>query len=310
MTPPNDHDFVTRLRQGPVLFDGGMGSMLIDSGLQPGAPPEEWNSSRPDVVLAVHEAYLEAGADVVTTNTFGATPSRLAGFGLGGSLAELNNAAVRLARRAIAQAAHGPRPRFVAFSIGPTGKMLPPVGQATESEIETEFAAQFSCLVEPVDMVLGETFFDLREALLLLQAYRKAGETNDVIATVPIGVSLTVNKTPRGFFTVMGDGLSESLARLDRAGADFVAVNCSIDSASMLELVAVARESTSRPLLCQPNAGSPKVVSGKAVYTQLPEAFADDAARMIEAGAGAVGGCCGTSPEFIRLAAARLYEDC
>jgi methionine synthase I (cobalamin-dependent) len=305
MTGTSENRFTVRLGRGPVLFDGGMGSMLIAEGLEPGAPPEEWNVSRPDVVAGIHAAYFAAGADVVTTNSFGATPSRLAGFGLGGSLAELNNAAVRLARSAADTSSAKHHERFVAFSVGPTGKMLPPVGQSDEDEIEAEFTAQLACLVEPVDLILGETFFDLREALLMLKASSIVRTTNEVVAAAAVGVSLTFNKTPRGFFTVMGDAAIDSLARVEDAGADFVAINCSIDSGAMVEL-AETLGSTRRPLLCQPNAGAPAVVDGKPVYAQPPESFADDVARMIEAGASAVGGCCGTDPEFIRLASERL----
>jgi methionine synthase I (cobalamin-dependent) len=305
MTAASKNTFIERLRRGGVLFDGGMGSMLIAEGLEPGAPPEEWNVSRPDVVRGVHAAYLAAGAEVITTNTFGATPSRLTGFGLGESLSELNNAAVRLARRAADDLAEL-RDRYVAFSVGPTGKMLPPVGQAGEDEIEADFVAQLECLEETIDLILGETFFDLREALLMLKATEAVKSGNDVVAAAAVGVSLTLNKTPRGFFTVMGDAAVDSLAHLEAAGADFVAVNCSIDSDAMVELVESLAGRSGGPLLCQPNAGAPAVVDGRAVYTQTPQSFADDVGRMLDAGADAVGGCCGTSPEFIRLAAERL----
>jgi methionine synthase I (cobalamin-dependent) len=299
MTTIRNNGFMAILNSGPVLFDGGMGTMLINNGLEPGAPPEAWNRSRPDVIRGVHTAYIEAGADVVTTNSFGATPARLENYGLGGTTAELNNAAVSLAREAIADSGVGEvnrdRPRFVAFSVGPTGKMLPPVGQAEEAEIESEFAAQVESLDQPVDLVIGETFFDIREALIALAVLKDAVDC-------PVGMSMTFNKTPRGFFTVMGDAMTESALRMEAQGADFIAANCSIASPDMLELAGMLRAVTTLPLLCQPNAGNPTVVDGTPTYAQRPKDFAADVTNMIAAGINAVGGCCGTTPEFIRYA--------
>lgn len=299
MMTGRDHGFVARLRRGSVLFDGGVGTMLIENGLEPGAPPEEWNCSRPDSVRNVHAAYIDAGADVITTNSFGATPARLERYGLGDRLAELNNAAVRLANDAVAGRMHseggGDRPRFVAFSVGPTGKMLPPVGQADEAEIEANFTAQIESLDETVDLVIGETFFDVREALIALGVLKRALD-------VPVGISMTFNRTPRGFFTVMGDTVPESLGRLEAQDADFIAANCSIASEDMRELAKELRAYTQLPLLCQPNAGSPTVVDGKPTYAQRPEEFAKDVTAMLDFGIEAVGGCCGTTPDFIRRA--------
>lgn len=292
--------FLERMRRGGVLFDGAMGSMLISSGLEPGAPPEEWNRSHPNVVQSIHVDYLLAGAEVATTNSFGATPGRLEAYGLGGELAALNNASVRLARDAISQAGNA-EARFVAFSVGPTGKMLPPVGQASVEEIEREFAGQLESLESPVDLVIAETFFDVREALVVLEVAKRSVDA-------PVGVSMTFNKTPRGFFTVMGDAVAKSIGRLASAGADFVAANCSIASGDMVELAQVLRSATDLPVLCQPNAGAPTVRDGTPLYEQPPEEFAADAGRMFGIGVEAVGGCCGTNPEFIRHAAKSLVK--
>jgi 5-methyltetrahydrofolate--homocysteine methyltransferase len=282
------------MKRGRLLFDGGMGTMLIAGGLEPGACPEAWNQDRAQDVRAIHAAYLDAGADVITTNTFGATPSRLQGYGLGSKIGAINNTAVALAREAVAAAA-GPAERFVALSVGPTGKMMPPVGTAGPGEFEAEFEGQMRSLEQPVDLVLGETFFDIREALAALGAARRFVEA-------PVGIGMTFNKTPRGFFTVMGDRSRDAMARLEAAGVDFLAVNCSIDSTAMVELADELRKCTQLPLLCQPNAGQPTLADGKPVYAQRPESFAADVERMFAAGVEAVGGCCGTTPEFIRRA--------
>jgi methionine synthase I (cobalamin-dependent) len=312
----DEHYFLKRLRSGGVLFDGGMGSMLIAEGLELGAPPEEWNLSRPSVVCEIHKSYLEAGARVIGTNTFGATPSRMASFGLGDRLDELNEAAVRLARDAVSAfneagaEKHG-RPEspgetspainsaFVALSVGPTGKMFSPVGNASEEEIRVEFEGQIRSAGDTVDLILVETMFDVREALIAI-------ETAKSLTEVPLAVTLTFNKTPRGFYTIMGDRCVNALKRVEEAGVDVVGANCSIASTEMVELARTLRESTALPILCQPNAGSPKVKGGVPVYEQSPSEYADDAMKLFQIGINAVGGCCGTTPDFIREVSARM----
>lgn len=289
-------DLVRRFESGGVLFDGGLGSMLIAAGLETGAPPEGWNLSRPEIVRGIHESYLKAGAEVITTNTFGATPSRMNGFGLGDELSRINRTGVSLAREAVDETNENfPRAnaRLVGLSVGPTGKMFPPVGTAREEEIRVEFERQFRCLDGGVDLILIETMFDVKEALLAVEAAR-------ALVGVPVAATLTFNKTPRGFFTIMGNRCADTMKQLEAAGADIVGANCTLASGDMVELGHVLRESTSLPVLCQPNAGSPKVKNGKPVYEQSPREYADDVMRLFDAGINAVGGCCGTTPDFIR----------
>jgi methionine synthase I (cobalamin-dependent) len=289
------HDgLLERFAEGRVLFDGGLGSMLIAEGLTAGAPPDEWNLSHPDTLLRIHKSYLEAGSDFVSTNTFGSSPSRLQTHGLEDKPGELIAAGIRLAREAADD--HN---RLVALSIGPTGKMFPPVGQATEDEIREEFAAQLQNVEDSVDLVLFETFLDLKEALIALEVAKS-------MLPQPVGVSLTYNRNPRGFFTIMGNEASQAVAELEAAGADIVAANCSISSDDMLDLADVMRAATDLPVLCQPNAGNPVVRDRKACYDQTPEQFADDAMGLFDKGVNAVGGCCGTTPDFIRELALRL----
>jgi methionine synthase I (cobalamin-dependent) len=273
-----------------------MGSALIERGLEPGRAPEEWNLTRPDVVCAIHRAYLDAGADVVTTNTFGSTPSRMARHGLLDRFAEVNRAAVRLARGCVDAS---PGSRFVAVSLGPTGMMFPPMGEATEASIASEFCEQLDSAGADVDLVLIETVFDLREGLIALHSARER-------SAVPVAVTMTFNRTPRGFHTVMGDGVAAAVKALDAAGADVVGANCSIASGDMLDLAPLLRAATDRPVLCQPNAGQPHTQGATTVYEQSPGAFADHAARLFDLGVNAVGGCCGTTPEFIGELCARM----
>jgi methionine synthase I (cobalamin-dependent) len=299
--------------RGGVILDGGLGSMLIAAGLEAGSPPEEWNHTNPDALTRIHASYLAAGSDVISTNTFGATPARLKDHGLGDQLRSINTAGVRLARDAIARFREGREDenrrqgsgnegtdaRFVALSIGPTGKMLPPVGAASEEEVKAEFTGQFRSIEDDVDLVLIETIFDLREGLIALEAAKD-------IFRHPVAVSLTCNKNPRGFFTVMGDEAGAAVKQLQAAGADIVGANCSLASGDMLELAEVLRQSTELPVLCQPNAGNPTVENRVPVYNQRPEEFAGEAMKLFEKGINAVGGCCGTTPDFIRELYARL----
>ncbi len=304
--------------RGDVVFDGAMGTMLIGRGLRPGRPPEEWNVEHPEIVRSVHAAYLDAGAEVIETNTFGGTPARLRSFGLGGAASDINTAGTRIAREAVSSMPAGPFPdspkresgsapksprkRFVAVSIGPSGMMLPPVGQATEVEIEAEFRAQIEGLGGLHDLIVIETMFDLREALVALDAARAA-------TAVPIAVTLTYAKNPRGFFTIMGDELRISVRRLADAGADVVGANCTLASGEMIELARVLRASTDLPVLCQPNAGKPRLHEGSPVYDQTAAEFAGDASELFRLGINAVGGCCGTTPAFIRELRSKMFVE-
>ena len=284
-----------RFAEGRVLFDGGLGSQLIAQGLETGWPPDEWNLSRPDVVLDVHRAYADAGAEVITTNTFGATPGRLATHGFSEQVREINTAGVRLAREAIAA-----RPgRFVGFSMGPSGEMMPPVGTADEAQVRAEYEAQVGSIApdDPPDIILIETMIDLREALIALEVAKAAA--------LPVSVALTYNKNPRGYFTVMGNEAAEATAQVEAAGADVIAANCSVASGDMVGLAKLLRKSTTLPVLCQPNAGAPGIRDGKPVYDQAPGEFCAHALELYDMGVNAVGGCCGTTPEFIRLVAKR-----
>lgn len=284
-----------RFAEGHLLFDGGMGSMLIGLGLATGWPPEEWNVSRPEVIGDVHRAYLEAGADVIETNTFGSTPGRLKTHNLGNRIAELNTRGVRLAREAVAESTPATHHRFVALSMGPSGAMLPPVGTADRAQVGAEFTEQIDALGEGElpDLVLIETMIDLREAVIALETVRS-------MIDVPVAVSMTYNRNPRGFFTVMGDEATATTKHLEAAGVDVIAANCSITSHDMLDLAKLLRDTTTLPVLCQPNAGNPTLRNGVPVYDQAPQEFAEHALDMLSAGINAVGGCCGTTPDFIR----------
>jgi methionine synthase I (cobalamin-dependent) len=285
-----------RLATGPLLLDGGLGTLLIAAGLEPGHDPGEWNRQRPDAVAAVHRAYAEAGSDLVHTNTFGANPIKLRAGGSEEECRAFNALAVSIARGAV----RAVRPDvLVAGDLGPTGALLPPVGNATEAEIEAAFVEQATALAEAgADVISIETMYDLREARAAVRAARRTG--------LAVLASLTFESRRRGFFTIMGDPLGPSLRALVDDGADAVGFNCSVTSDVMSGMIAPAREAVTCPVIAQPNAGQPRAGADGVVYDASPEVFAHDLAAMVAAGARLVGGCCGTTPEFIRAARAAL----
>jgi 5-methyltetrahydrofolate--homocysteine methyltransferase len=292
--PARASTFRERLAAGPpLLLDGGMGTMLIACGLQPGEAPELWNETRADLVLAAHRAYVDAGCEAVHANSFGANACRLRRHGLADALPQLNAAAVRLARQSGAA--------WVIGDVGPTGEYLLPMGTADPAAWRATFMAQAHALAAAgVDALHVETMSDRREATLALAALRAAAPG------LPVMVSMTFEQRRRGFFTMMGDPLAASLQALVAAGADAVGANCSIASPAMRALAQAALPVLDRPFVCQPNAGAPRTADGGFVYDQSPEAFADDMAAIAAMGARAVGGCCGTDPRFLAALRRRL----
>jgi len=285
------HKLAELIHDKTVIFDGGLGSMLIAAGLPVGTGPEAWNLDRPDAVAEVHRQYFAAGSHVVHSNSFGASPVKLAEHGIADRAAEINRRAAEIA------CSVRPEGRLVAGDIGPTGKMLQPFGDLDPAAAEDAFRRQADALLSGgADLISIETMFSLDEALLALRAAKSLGE-------VFVVVSLTYNRNPRGFFTMMGDGVSKAAQAFEGAGADAIGSNCGLGSADMVELAAAMRAGTRLPLLIQPNAGQPVVEGGCTVYRQTPAEFASDALRIKTAGADMLGGCCGTTPEFIQALA-------
>lgn len=272
-----------------VVFDGAMGTMLLASGLPTGGTPELWNIEQPDIVEEIHRKYFNAGSDVVHTNTFGGTALKLADKGHEDKAESVNLAAVQIAKKAC------PEGRFVAGDIGPTGRMLPPVGTATTEELEETFYQQAKTLLQGgADLISVETMFSLEESLAAVRAAKKAGDC-------PVVAAVTYNKTPNGFFTMMGESVAQSAEAFEAAGTDVFASNCTLGSKDMLALVKDMKAATTLPVLIQPNAGKPVADDGGPTrYEQTAQEFAQDIKRIVDAGADMVGGCCGTNAEFIR----------
>ncbi|GAU08235.1 homocysteine S-methyltransferase family protein [Desulfoplanes formicivorans] len=274
--------FRTFLASGKtIIFDGGMGTLLQARGLAPGESPERFSLRCPNVVEQIHRDYWQAGAHVVTTNTFGGTR-----FKLGGDVdpVEMNRIGASLARKAVGDKG------FVAGSIGPTGRMIEPLGDVTFRELVQAFEEQIRGLVQGgVDLILGETHFDLAEARAVVVAARH-------VCDLPVGISMTFEEG----VSLTGTSPRVFLDTVENMGVDLVATNC---SAGPEELLVAAKEmlaGTRTPLLVQPNAGLPELVDGKTVFRLDPEAFAVQTREFVRAGVQCVGGCCGTTPDHIR----------
>ena len=277
----------------PVLMDGGMGTLLQDSGLEDGAPGELWNLENPDAIRAAHEAYARAGARVLTTNTFGGTRPRLDMHGLGDRIDEVNRTAAQVAREVADQ--HG---LLVAGDLGPTGELLAPLGTMTSDEAQAIFAEQLRGLVEGgIDLVLVETLSDLGEADAALAAAREVAPDLPVVVTMSFDTNLR---------TMMGVRPAEAVAHLAAAGADAAGANCGRGPEEM-ELIA-AEMAAGRPdgllLVAQSNAGLPQVVGDHFEYDATPADLAAHAGRLAEIGIDLVGGCCGSTPSHIDAMAA------
>ncbi|MBI2497591.1 MAG: homocysteine S-methyltransferase family protein [Opitutae bacterium] len=288
----------SELARRPLLCDGATGTQLQQLGLVPGACGELWVADHPGRVQQVHRAYLGAGADLLTTNTFGGTSCVLGPHGAGGRVRELNVAAARLARQIAGDRA------WVLGDVGPFGGMLAPLGEALPEDVAAAFREQCAALLEGgADAILVETMSDPAEAVLAVEAARKAG-AGFVIAT------FTFQQSPRGYRTMLGTSAADALAAVLAAGADAVGANCGtalslVDYDRLTaELVAAAGN---HPVIVQPNAGSPKLVDGKICYEESAAQFAEAAPRFLGAGARIVGGCCGSTPAHI-AAMAKLVK--
>jgi 5-methyltetrahydrofolate--homocysteine methyltransferase len=274
-------------RRERIVGDGALGTMLIARGLPSGQAPERWNLERPQIVEDVARAYADAGAELVTTNSFGASPIRLATHGLESQLEEINATAVALARAGAEARAH------VLASIGPTGQLLKPLGPLDRGRASDGFRRQAAALAAAgADGFCVETMTDVEEAALAVEAIRHEAPGLAVLAT------MTFEVTPRGAFTVMGVSVARACARLGEAGVDAIGANCGTGPEAMLTVARAFAAATTLPLIFQPNAGLPQHAAGRLVYPQGPDTFAAHVAALAPL-ASILGGCCGTTPPHI-----------
>jgi len=271
-----------------LVFDGAMGTMLYSKGVYINRSYDELNLTNPDLVREVHSEYVRAGADILETNTFGATAHHLQQYGLEGSLRLINIAAARLAREAAAGRA------YVAGAIGPLGLRIEPYGPTSFDEAKEMFKEQAAALLEGgVDLFILETFSDISQ---MRQAVRAVKELCDL----PIVAQMTIHTDGN---TSFGTTPEVFTARLDEWGADVIGLNCGVGPAIVLSAIEKMRTVTRKKLSAQPNAGLPRDVQGRQFYMCSPEYMAKYAKRLIQAGAKLIGGCCGTTPAHIRLIA-------
>lgn len=284
-----------RLRQEkPLLLDGAMGTMLYGLGVQTDQPFDMLNLHNPKPVADVHRAYLEAGADIIETNSFGANRLKLDEYGLGEQARVINETAVSIARRVIDSAF---RPVWLAGSVGPLGGTLAPLGRISLAQAEAAFAEQIEALAHPangtgVDLLILETLSDLREVQTAVSAART------IAPDVPLVVQMTFTRDDRTLLGHTAADVANQLAALD---VDAMGVNCSSGPAQILRLLATMHQIAPHlPLVAMPNAGWPEQTpGGRMFYPATPSYFADYVADFVAAGARLIGGCCGTTEKHI-----------
>jgi len=279
----------SRLAEKRILVaDGAWGTELARRGLPVGEAPEKWGMDHPDAVRDVARQYVEAGADIILTNTFGGSAFKLAKIGLG-----MNTHAINATQAQLSTEIAHPAGVLVAGSIGPTGEFMQPLGLVSEEDMVAAFAEQVRGLADGgVDAILIETMSDLGETKAALQAAREnfAG---------PVICSMTFDHGPGGYATMMGVRPAQAAQDLEAAGADIVGSNCGAGIANIIEVIAAMRPATDLPLWAKPNAGMPELVGGQTVFKETPEQMAARFADLVAAGANIIGGCCGTTPAHI-----------
>jgi len=292
-------DLLSRLKQGPVLCDGAMGTLLYAKGVFINKCYDELNLTQPDMIRAIHHEYLSAGADVIETNTFGGNSFRLTRHGLADKVHDINLRGAQLAREA-ADAFNQKMGAnvLVAGSVGPLGMRIEPLGKTSREEARESFRQQIAALVEGgVDLIMLETFGYLEELHQAILAAREAAPQTQIVAQV------TIDEDGNCL-----DGASPETfaAKLDEWGADVIGCNCSVGPVAMLEAIERIRRITERPLSAQPNAGIPRSIEGRNIYLCSPEYMASYARKFVNAGVGLVGGCCGTTPDHTKAMTSAL----
>lgn len=282
------HTLLDALTAGPLLADGAMGTMLHARGIAFDTCFDYLNVEHPTMVAEIHQAYVEAGARLIVTNSFGANRYKLAQHGLEEDLREINAAAVKLAKQVVAASG---KEVFIAGDVGPLGVRLAPFGRVKPEQAQEAFAEQITVLVEcGVDLILIETMSDLYEVKEAVKAAKAIGK-------VPVAACMTFTRDDR---TLLGDMPAKVATRLLEAGADIIGVNCSGGPAQVLRLLnQMKKVAPTAKFLVKPNAGWPERVGGRIMYPATPEYFGEYARAFAEAGAHVIGGCCGTTPGHI-----------
>lgn len=272
-----------------LVADGAIGTILIHNGLQPGECPEALNLTKPEIIQEIAELYFDSGADIIQTNTFGASPLKLSEFGLENETEEINSKAVFFVKNTVNDRA------YVSGSVGPSGRILLPYGDTEPDVIYNSFICQIKSIVgSGVDIVCIETMIDLRETILAIKATKVVSPNTPIIAT------MTFDKTPKGYHTIMGITIKEAAVELQKAGANILGSNCGNGIENMVEIAREFKQVTDLPIMIQSNAGLPETKNGELYYPESVDFFSENVPELIEAGVSIIGGCCGTTPEYIR----------
>jgi len=280
-------DLIQAIEQGLVLLDGAMGTQLIQKGLGTGELPESWNFTHPEDIREIHNSYIQAGAQVILTNTFGANRLKLKKAGAEDKLEEVNLGALRIAR----EAAGGKV--WIGGNIGPTGEFLKPYGQYEEKDFYLVFKEQAEILAEASNLFVIETMSDPQEVRIAIKACK------DNFA-LPVAASMSFNSKAGQYRTLMGTTIAQAVEALEEA--DIIGANCGdLSPEEMAEVIREMRKLTSKPLLAEPNAGKAQLKEGQAIYPLGPEEYKQEAEKIVQAGVNIIGGCCGTTPEHIKL---------
>jgi methionine synthase I (cobalamin-dependent) len=282
-------DIATWLEEQPwIMLDGAMGSLLIAAGIPQGTASELWNAERPDEIAAIYQAYIDAGAQIFLTNSFGGSRFRLAKHDLGDRVTELNQAAAEIARKVLGKADH---PVYVAGSMGPSGELMQPLGPLTPEEAREGFAEQARALAEGgVDLLWVETMSDLAEVQSALEGIQSAVD-------LPFAVTMTFESRGR---TMMGVTPEAALETLLPYSPIAIGANCGNGPAEIEGVIEhMAATNPPVPLIAKSNAGMPRLDGDQIVYDATPEVMAEHAVRVRDLGARLIGGCCGSTPEHI-----------
>lgn len=272
-----------------LVSDGAIGSLLFEKGLNPGDCPERFNLERPEILAEIALSYLQADADIIQTNTFGASPLKLSDYDLDDKTEEINKKAVEIVKQIVDSKA------LVSGSVGPTGKMLLPYGDIEPVAMKDNYKKQISILIESgVDLLCIETMTDLNEAVIAVESARELSQDIPIIST------MTFDVLPQGCVTIMGNKISEVCAKLEEAGANVIGSNCGNGTKNMITIAKEFIANSQLPIIIQSNAGIPTIIDDQVIYQETPEEFADFTKILLELGVSIIGGCCGTTPNHIR----------
>jgi len=283
-------DFIRNIQEGNILLaDGALGTMLIQKLGKQIECPEYINIYRPEILESIAKDYLEAGAQIIQTNTFGASPIRLSKFGLQDKLERINREAVRIVRRIVKNNA------YVMVSIGPTGEILRPYGEVSEEEVFENYYKQMKQFqYEDIDVICIETMTNLTEMKLAIEAAK------ETLSGLPIISTMTFEETEKGIYTIYGENVKKCVEELEKLGADIIGSNCGNGIDKMIKIAAEFKKFAKKPLIFQPNAGMPIYEEGMIKYPESPEYMAAKANELIKMKISVLGGCCGTTPEHIK----------